>query len=168
MDRAGGQAQPPAGGHHRGGTVSVRPYAEIYAASLKIWFGGEFGYACVLEPATGEVHEVALKDAPRWFMWRCMDERNRRRPDAPDQPPKRDGSNPGRRLPDRGGRAPLDGEAREQDVVRHGQLREEQEAVPPRHDPASQTRADAGSQEWKRARLQASKPQVRDPGPESA
>ena len=56
-----------------------RIQAKNYQTSLKVWFSREFGYCSVLDPHTGEVHEVELAKAPRWFMWRCFDEKGRRK-----------------------------------------------------------------------------------------
>lgn len=55
-----------------------------YETSLKVWFSGEFGWANVLDPFTGEVYCVELAKAPKWFVHRCFDERRRRR-----YPPRR-------------------------------------------------------------------------------
>jgi hypothetical protein len=62
--------------------IDPQAWAELqhrkYATSLKVWFSGEFGWASLLDPFTGEVHTVELASAPKWFMYRCFDERRRR------------------------------------------------------------------------------------------
>jgi hypothetical protein len=59
----------------------VRSYKEVYDASLKCWWGRDFGTLCVLDPFSGEVYEFdyAAEKAriPRWWVWRAMDEKSR-------------------------------------------------------------------------------------------
>lgn len=54
-------------------------HARNYATSLRVWWAREFGYVCVLDPFTGEVYECLSQEAPRWMVWRAMDEKARRR-----------------------------------------------------------------------------------------
>jgi hypothetical protein len=53
--------------------------ARNYRTSLRCWWSREFGYISVLDPFTGEVHEVerAHQNTPRWMTWRAMDEKHR-------------------------------------------------------------------------------------------
>jgi hypothetical protein len=57
---------------------AIERNARSYRTSLKVWFGGEFGWCSILDPYTGEVYDVELAASPRWFLWRCFDEKRRR------------------------------------------------------------------------------------------
>jgi hypothetical protein len=58
--------------------------ARNYATSLRVWWAREFGYVCLLDPFTGEVHECLSQEVPRWMIWRAMDEKHRRRGTSSD------------------------------------------------------------------------------------
>jgi len=68
----------------------MKTQAEVYAASLKVWWGRDYGTMCVLDPFTGEVYEfdyaAEKRRLPRWFAWRAMDEKHRRGAGATGSP----------------------------------------------------------------------------------
>lgn len=54
-------------------------HARNYRTSLRCWWSRDFGWLSLLDPFTGEVVEVEQVAAPRWMVWRAMDEKARSR-----------------------------------------------------------------------------------------
>jgi hypothetical protein len=65
------------------GTESPEQYrarlAHNYRTSLRCWWSRDFGWLSLLDPFTGQVIEVEQVNAPRWMVWRAMDEKARKK-----------------------------------------------------------------------------------------